>query len=151
MALGVRELIAAAIAPLAAVPVLALFYAHPAIGGAGYQFFLSTAAGTLMVLYPAAFVLGIPVHIILQRFRCTTLADYLGFGAILGALPIIGYNIVGTVFDAHFRVAELADSIRMNIEWGVLGSLLFASVSAAMASVFWFISVRDKAATRPGL
>jgi hypothetical protein len=139
--------LATAVAPLAVVPVLAIFYAHPAIGGAGYRFFIPTAAATLMVVYPAAFGIGIPIHFLLARFRVTSLADYCLFGAILGALPIIGYNIVGTTFDSHFHWAEVGQSIRVNLEWGILGSLLFGTASAAMAAVFWWIAVRPSRRT----
>jgi hypothetical protein len=118
----VPVLLAAAIAPMAMVPVLAVFYAHPAIGGAGYQFFVPTTLGTLAFVYPATFVVGVPIHFLLQRFRVRSLKDYCFFGAVLGALPIIGYNIVGTMFDSHFHLAELGASIRVNLEWGILGT-----------------------------
>ena len=143
----VPVLLAAAIAPLAMVPVLAVFYAHPAIGGAGYQFFVPTALGTLMFVYPATFVVGVPIHFLLERFGVRSLKDYFFFGAVLGALPVIGYNIVGTTFDTHFRMAEVWSSIRVNLEWGILGSLLFGTASAAMAAVFWWIAVRPSRRT----
>src|SRR5204862_7460187 len=119
----VPVLLAAAVAPLALVPVLALFYAHPAIGGAGYQFFIPTALGTLLFVYPATFVVGVPIHFLLERFRVRSLKDYCLFGAVLGSLPVIGYNIVATTFDTHFHWAEVGQSIRVNLEWGILGSL----------------------------
>ena len=138
----VSVIVAAAVAPLALIPVLAVFYAHPAIGGAGYQFFIPTALGTLMFVYPASFVVGVPIHYLLERFGVRSLKDYCFFGAVLGALPIIGYDIVGTTFDTHFRMAEVWPSIRVNLEWGILGALLFGTASAAMAAAFWWIAVR---------
>jgi hypothetical protein len=137
-----RSLFAVLLAPLAAVPVLAVLYGPWVVGDAGLGGLMPVAIGTLLVAYPTTILFGIPVHVILRRYRCTTLADYAAAGALLGGLPVVGYCIVAIVFEAKFAPGGIWQATVRNVEWGAIGTVVFAAGSAAVGASFWWMAVR---------
>lgn len=149
-----RLLPAAALAPLAVVPVLAVLYGPWAITAAGLSSLISVVVAALFVSYPATVLFGIPVHVILEKQRWRRLSDYVTTGALLGGFPVVVYCLVAIVVDAKFVPSGLWTATVRNAEWGAIGTVVFALSSAAVAAVFWRIAAKDSRRTpfprRPG-
>lgn len=139
-----RLLLAVVLAPLAAAPMLAVLYGPWAWTEAGLNGLMPVLVAVLFVSYPATLLIGVPVHLMLARQRCTRLAQYLSAGALLGGLPIVAYCVVAIVVEAKFAPSGVWRATQRNAEWGAIGAVVFAAASAAVAAAFWWIAVRDR-------
>ena len=135
-------LAAIAIAPLAAVPVLARCL------GPGLLPTVASAPGrivgpALVVAYPMVMLFGLPMHLALVHQRCTRWRDYAIAGILLGAVPVTGYYFVAVVFEAQFVPAAIPSAAVRNLEWGAIGVGVFGLCSAAIAITFRMIAIRQ--------
>jgi hypothetical protein len=137
-----RTLSAIVIAPLAVVPVLTLLFGPWAIGHGGLRSLLGILTPAVVVAYPMVILFGLPMHAALVRAGCTRWRDYAAAGALLGAIPVIGYVIVAIVFEAKFNVAALARAAARNLEWGAIGVVVFGVCSTAVAVAFRAFALR---------
>ena len=71
------------------------------------------------------------------RVRTYTRArDYALAGALLGAVPVIGYVIVAVVFEAQFVASAIPQAAARNLEWGAIGAIVFGACGSAVALAF---------------
>jgi hypothetical protein len=141
-----RLLAGVLVAPLAAAPVIALIFGWWAWTHGGLATLGSITWQTLAVTYPAIVFFGLPVHLALDRQRYRRFAHYVTAGALLGALPVIGYTVVAIAFEAKFAISAIGRATVRNLEWGAIGVLVFGAVSAAVAAAFWLVAVRGTVA-----
>jgi hypothetical protein len=131
-----RTLAAIAIAPLAVIPVLSILFGPWAIGLGGLRSLLGILMPAIVVAYPMVILFGLPMHLALVRARCTRWRDYAAAGALLGAVPVVGYVIVAIAFEAKFNIAAMAGAAARNVEWGAIGVVVFGLCSTAIAIAF---------------
>ena len=74
------------------------------------------------------------MHLALVRQRCTRWRDYALAGALLGAVPVLGYVLVAVAFEAKFVMAAMPRAAARNFEWGAIGVVVFGACSAAVAT-----------------
>lgn len=132
----IRVLAAIAIAPLAVIPVLLLLFAPWALAHGGGRSLAGILVPALAVSYPLVVLVGLPMHLALVRQRATRARDYGLAGALLGAVPVIGYVMVAVVFEAQFAVSAIPRAAARNFEWGVIGVVVFGACSTAVALAF---------------
>ena len=135
-------LAAIAIAPLSAVPVLALLFGPWALAHGGLRSLAGIVWPALIVAYPMVILFGLPMHLALVQQRFTRARDYAVAGVLLGAVPVLGYYIVAVMFEARFQLAAIPAAAVRNLEWGVLGAGVFGLCSAVIALVFRAIAIR---------
>jgi len=131
-----RTLTATAIAPLAVVPVLTVLFGPWTIAHGGVRSWLGIVEPALVVAYTLLVLAGLPVHWALTSQRRTRLRDYAIAGALLGAVPVIGYVIVAVAFEARFTVGGLTRALARNLEWGAIGVVVFGICATAIAVTF---------------
>src|ERR1051325_10301428 len=102
-----RTLAAIAIAPLTVVPVLTVLFGPWAIAHGGAPSYLGIVGPALFVSYVMVLIAGLPMHWALTWQHRTRVRDYAIAGALLGAVPVIGYVIVAVAFAAKFAVSGL--------------------------------------------
>jgi len=144
-----RTLAAIAVAPLAVLPVLAVVFGPWAITHGGVKTWLGIAWPALVVAYPMVALFGVPMHLALVRARCTRARDYAITGALLGAVPVIGYVIVAVAFEAKFAVSAMGTAVVRNLTWGTIGVLVFGLCSVAIALTFRTVVLRPQMARPP--
>lgn len=137
-----RTLAAIAIAPLAAVPVLALLFGPWAIAHGGSRSIAGIIVPALVVAYPMVILFGVPMHLALVQQRVTGMRAYAIAGILLGAVPVIGYYFVAVAFEARFLPAALLAAAVRNLEWGAIGVGVFGLCSAAIATAFRAIAIQ---------
>ncbi len=142
-----RTLAAVTIAPLAVVPVLVVLFGPWALTTGGTRSLIGILGPALVVTYPATLLFGLPMHLALVRQRCTRWRDYAITGALLGAVPVIGYVLVAVMFDAKFQLAQIASTLAKNAMWGGIGVVVFGMCSAAIALAFRAIAIPRVALT----
>ena len=135
-------LAAIAIAPLAVIPVLTLIFGPWAIAHGGWRSLSGILTPALVVSYVLIVFVGLPMHFALVHQRCTRARDYALAGALLGAVPVIGYVIVAIAFEARFVLSAMPRATARNLEWGAIGVLVFGACSTAVAVAFRTIVVR---------
>ena len=133
---SMRTLAAIAIAPLAVVPVLSILFGPWAMSHGGLPTWLGIIQPALVVAYATVILFGLPMHLALVRARCTRRRDYAIAGALLGAVPVIGYVVVAVVFDAKFAASAMPGVLARNAQWGAIGTGVFGLCSAAVALAF---------------
>ena len=138
-----RTLAAIAIAPLAAVPVLALLFGPWAIAHGGSRSITGIILPALVVAYPMVILFGVPMHLVLVQQRVTGARAYAIAGILLGAVPVIGYYVVAVAFEARFLPAAIPAAAIRNLEWGAIGVGVFGLCSAAIATAFRAIAIRS--------
>jgi len=131
-----RTVAAIALAPLAIVPVLAIAFGPWAVAHGGTRSLAGILLPALILAYPLVVLAGVPMHMALVRHRYTRVADYAVTGALLGAVPVIGYLLVAIAFEAKFTPREIPHATARNLEWGGIGVLVFAACSTAVAMAF---------------
>ena len=131
-----RVLAAIAIAPLAVIPVLMVMFGPWAIAHGGWRSMSGILLPALIVSYPLLLLAGLPMHFALVRQRYTRIRDYALAGALLGAVPVIGYVIVAVVFEAQFAASAIPRATARNFEWGAIGTVVFGACSTAVAIAF---------------
>jgi hypothetical protein len=89
-----------------------------------------------IVAYSLLILFGLPMHFALARQGYTRKRDYVVAGALLGAVPVIGYVIVAVVFEAKFVLAAMPMAFARNAEWGGIGVLVFGVCGSAIALTF---------------
>jgi hypothetical protein len=136
-----RTLVAIAVSPLAVIPVLLVLFGPWAIARWDLRSLIGVLVPAVIIAYPLVVLFGLPMHFALVRQRATAFRHYVLVGALLGAVPVIGYCIVAIVFEAKFDVARLATAMLRNAEWGAIGVVVFGSCSAAVAIAFRTIAV----------
>ena len=139
-----RTLAAIAIAPLAAVPVLALLFGPWAIAHGGSRSITGIILPALVVAYPMVILFGVPMHLVLVQQRVTGARAYAIAGILLGAVPVIGYYVVAVAFEARFLPAAIPAAAIRNLEWGAIGVSVFGLCSAAIATAFRAIAIQRK-------
>jgi hypothetical protein len=137
-----RTLAAIAIAPLAAVPVLALLFGPWAIAHGGSRSITGIILPALVVAYPMLILFGVPMHLALVQQRVTGMRAYAIAGILLGAVPVIGYYFVAVAFEARFLPAAIPAAAVRNLEWGAIGVGVFGLCSAAIATAFRAIAIQ---------
>jgi hypothetical protein len=137
-----RTFAAIAIAPLAVIPVLTLLFGPWVIAHGGWRSLSGILTPALVVSYPLIVLVGLPMHLALVRQRCTRVRDYALAGALLGAVPVIGYVIVAIAFEAQFVLSAMPRATARNLEWGAIGVAVFGACSVAVAVAFRAIAVR---------
>jgi hypothetical protein len=130
-----RTLAAIAVAPLAVVPVLTMMFGAWALANGGLRSLAGIIGPALVVAYPTVILFGLPMHLALVRQRATRWRDYALVGALLGAIPVIGYCLVAIVFDAKFAWSALPAATVRNLEWGAIGTCSTAVALAFRATV----------------
>jgi hypothetical protein len=140
-----RTVLAVAISPLAVIPVLLLLFGPWVIGRWDLRSLTGTLLPAVIVAYPSVILFGLPMHFALVRQRCTAWRHYAIVGALLGAVPVIGYCLVAILFEARFEIGRLAEATMRNLEWGAIGVVVFGACSAAVAIAFRAVAFR-----RPG-
>jgi hypothetical protein len=136
-----RVVTAVAVAPLAVVPILTVLFGPWAIGHGGLPTFAGIIWPALVVAYPMVVLFGLPMHLALVRQRATAWRHYAIVGALLGAVPVIGYVIVAIVFEAKFALSAMGAATARNFEWGAIGVVVFGLCSAAIATTFRAIAI----------
>lgn len=131
-----RTLAAIALAPLAVIPVLIVLFGPWALSHGGWPSLRGILAPALIVAYPLTIGIGLPMHLALVYQRCVRARDYAIAGALLGAVPVIGYVIVAVVFEAKFEAPAMPRALMRNSEWGLIGAAVFGACSAAVAATF---------------
>lgn len=131
-----RMLAAIAIAPLAVIPVLMVMFTPWAMAHGGGHALRGILVPALVVSYPLTVLVGLPIHLALVHQHCTRARDYAVAGALLGAVPVIGYVVVAVVFEAQFAVSAIPRAAGRNFEWGAIGVAVFAACSTAVALAF---------------
>ena len=138
---GMRTLVAIAVSPLAVIPVLLLLFGPWAIARWDLRGLSGVLVPAVVVAYPMVILFGLPMHFALVQQRATAVRHYALAGALLGAVPVIGYCVVAIVFEAKFEVAGLAAATLRNAEWGAIGVVVFGACSAAVAIAFRTIAL----------
>lgn len=136
-----RTVTAVAVAPLAVVPVLGVLFGPWAIANGGLRTWLGIAAPALLVTYPLVLLFGLPMHVALVRACCTRARDYAIAGALLGAVPVIGYVLVAVAFEAKFALPAMGRALARNVEWGAIGVAVFGLCTIAVALTFRAIAL----------
>jgi hypothetical protein len=145
-----RTLAAIAIAPLAVVPVLAIVFAWWAMARGGAAGLTGIIVPAVVVAYPLLILFGLPVHLALVQQRCTRRMHYAVAGALLGAVPVIGYCLVAIAFEAQFQLAAMGGALGRNLEWGAIGVVVFGLCSTAVALTFRAIALSAMPASPSG-
>lgn len=94
-----------------------------------------------MAGYPAALLLGLPIHLLYRRYRLVSLVAYAGTGAVLGAIVYVGALLPGVAFSDSSAVDALRATIRL--------LPLDALCGAMSAGVFWLIARPDRGSDKP--
>jgi hypothetical protein len=131
-----RTLAAIAVAPLAVVPVLTIMFGVWALTHGGIRSLAGIIGPALVLAYPTVILFGLPMHIALVRQRVIRRRDYALVGALLGAVPVIGYCVVAILFEAKFAWSAVPAAAARNLEWGAIGVVVFGACSAAVAIAF---------------
>ena len=135
-------LAAIAIAPLAAVPVLAVLFGPWALAHGGVRSLAGILWPALAIAYPTLILFGVPMHLALVQQRVTGTRAYAFAGILLGAVPVIGYYFVAVAFEARFAPAAIPAAAVRNLEWGAIGVVVFGLCSAAVATAFRAIAIQ---------
>jgi hypothetical protein len=88
--------------------------------------------------YVAALVFGIPLHVLLQRLRLTSLPVYIGAGAVLGLVGYICFFLPQIVAAQPMSLAFVIEVAKGSRGFAVHG--VFCGTTAAL--VFWLVAVR---------
>lgn len=136
-----RTLTATAIAPLAVVPVLTVLFGPWTIAHGGMRSWLGIIGPALIVSYVLLVLAGLPMHWALMWQQRTRIRDYALAGALLGAVPVIGYVIVAVAFEAKFMLSAMPHAFARNLEWGSIGVFVFGMCATVIAVVFRMIAL----------
>lgn len=131
-----RTLAAIVLAPLAVIPVLLLIFGPWAMSNGGVRSLAGIVGPALALAYPVLILVGLPVHLALVRARCTRARDYAVAGALLGAVPVMGYVLVAVAFEARFVLSAMGAALLRNLEWGAIGVLVFGVCGTAIALAY---------------
>ena len=131
-----RTVAAALVAPLAVIPVLLVLFGPWALAHGGARTLSGILEPAVLLAYPLLILFGLPLHFALAQQRLTRPRHYAVAGLLAGALPMIGYLIVAVLFEAKFALAGIPMALARNIEWGVIGALVFGLCSSAVAVAF---------------
>lgn len=137
----IRLLAAIAIAPLAILPILAILFGPWALAHGGLRTLLGILMPGVIVAYPLTLLCGLPLHLALVRERCTSRRHYTIAGALLGAVPVVGYVVVAVTFEAKFSLGEMGKAAARNLEWGAIGVIVFGLCTVAVALTFRAIAL----------
>jgi hypothetical protein len=135
-----RTVAAIVVAPLAVIPILAVLFGPWALAHGGARALYGIVMPGAAAAYPLLIVFGLPMHLALAAQAATRPRDYALAGALLGAVPVIGYLIVAVVFEAKFAPAAMPRALLRNFEWGAIGALVFGLCGAAIALTFRLIN-----------
>jgi len=131
-----RTIGAIVVAPLAVIPILAVMFGPWALAHGGARSLAGIVVPGVLAAYPLLILFGLPMHLALTRQGCVRARDYAVAGALLGAVPVIGYVIVAVMFEANFALAAMPVAFARNFEWGAIGVLVFGLCSTAVALTF---------------
>ena len=146
-----RTLAAIAIAPLAVVPILTVLFGPWTIAHGGTPSYVGIVGPGLVVSYAMVLIAGLPMHWALSWQQRTRVRDYAIAGALLGAVPVIGYVIVAVAFEAKFALSAMPRAFARNLEWGSIGVLVFGICAMTIAIAFRaIIRLREDATARQG-
>ena len=131
-----RTVAAIVVAPLAVIPILAVMFGPWALAHGGARSLAGIVVPGVLAAYPLLILFGLPIHLALKRQGRVRARDYAVAGALLGAVPVIGYVIVAVMFEAKFALAAMPMAAARNFEWGAIGVLVFGLCSTAVALTF---------------
>jgi len=131
-----RTVAAIVVAPLAVIPTLSVLFGPWALAHGGARSLFGILMPAVIVAYPLLILFGLPMHLALTREGYTRARHYAVAGALLGAIPVIGYVIVAVMFEAKFALAAMPMAAARNFEWGAIGVLVFGLCSTAVALTF---------------
>lgn len=137
-----RTFAALALAPLAVIPALLVLFGPWALANGGLQTLQGIILPAVVVAYPLVLLFGLPMHFALVRAGRTRARDYAVTGALLGAVPVMGYVLVAVAFEAKFVMGAMGTALMRNLEWGAIGVLVFGLCGTAIAIAFRSIEVR---------
>ena len=135
-----RTVAAILIAPLAVIPILTVLFGPWALAHGGARSLAGIVMPAAIVAYALLILFGLPMHFALVRQGYTRRRDYAVAGALLGAVPVIGYVIVAVVFEAKFVLSAIPLAAARNAEWGAVGVLVFGLCGSAIALGFRLIA-----------
>jgi hypothetical protein len=131
-----RTLAAAIIAPLAVIPILLILFGPWALDHGGARSMIGIVTPAVIVAYPLLIMFGLPMHLALDRQGYRRARDYGVAGALLGAIPVIGYVVVAVMFEAKFAVSAMPAAAIRNLEWGSIGVVVFGLCGTAIGLTF---------------
>jgi hypothetical protein len=110
--------------------------------GFDFRFALAEVIAAVIVAYAGMLVLGLPAHIALRWRRRVALLDYAIAGVALGAAaPLLlglGQVVVNELSDGRYALHAGAGDLR----GALLEAVFYIAAGPAVASAFWFVSVR---------
>ena len=144
--MGERERKAFALAPLPVVlPLLLAIGVNAVIGdagdGGGAAIFLAMWMVVLLG-YGTALVIGIPIHLLLRRFRKTGLIYYL-------SLTVLPFVLLAGAIAVWLQLAPApvlpVNPFGLYMQGGVVikWTLAFAAIASLSATTFWYVGVRQ--------
>jgi len=141
-----RELKAFLLAPLPVAGILLLSIAIIALardtGDAAGADIVLAAPVLALLSYGVTFFIGIPIHLILRRFRKTALIYYVG-------LTILPFVLLVDTIAVWLRLAPTpvppVNPFGLYMQEGLVikATLAIAAIAALSASVFWYFGVRQ--------
>lgn len=143
--MGEQEIRAFALAPLPWLVPLLLAAGVKAVvgdtGDAGYAGVFFAMLAFALLSYVPILLIGVPIHLVLQRFQKTRLIYYVS----LAVLPFV--LLAGTIA-VWAQLAPVPPvnpfSVLANAGDAIKWTLAFAAVAALSATTFWYARVRQR-------
>ena len=145
--MGEQEIRAFALAPLPWLVPLLLAAGVKAVvgdtGDAGYAGVFFAMLALALLSYVPILLIGVPIHLVLQRFQKTRLIYYVS----LAVLPFV--LLAGTIAVwAQLAPAQVPPgnpfSVLANAGDAIKWTLAFAAIAALSATTFWYARVRQR-------
>lgn len=145
--MGEREIKAFVLTPLpVVVPLLFLTGANAVLGDTGdagvADIFLAMPAFVLLS-YGATLMIGIPIHLMLRRFRKTGLIHYLS-AAVLPFMLLAGAIAVWLRLTPTPAPPVNPFGLFMQGAVAIKRTLAFCAITALSATTFWYTGVRQR-------
>ncbi|HEX8554945.1 MAG TPA: hypothetical protein VF695_09580 [Sphingomonas sp.] len=145
--MGEREVKAFAMAPLPVVVPLIFSIGVKAIvgdsGDAGVAGVLLAILAFVLISYGATLLIGIPIHLVLRRFRKRDLIHYVS-AAVLPFVILAGAIAVWLQLDPVPTRPVNPFSVHANGGIAIRWTLVIAAVAALSATTFWYVGVRPQ-------
>jgi hypothetical protein len=120
-----------------AIPAFLIYIAGCLFGK--YRDAVWTAMLILTMSYLAAFLIGIPIYLLLQKYKQKSFKAYIISGLLVGLI----FSLIIFIFDvneAYIYGAEHAHARAINS----IGYVLLGTMSGAISGIaFWFIAIKD--------
>jgi len=139
--MGSREAKAFALAPLPVVgPMLIMFGAIAIVTPSEGARVFGAMLGLLVWTYGVTLLIGVPVHLLLQRTRQTALTAYIG-------LTFLTVSLIAGLFALWDRLSPRGKNdnpfaLHMWSSYGLKIALVFAALASLSAAIFWCVAIR---------